>query len=161
MHIGLIGLDSEGFNLALNFQRKQYDVIAYDTDPAVLKSIHGKGINTANSIKDLVETVPSKRIIWLMIPASQLIDKMVHSLQPYLSVGDILINGSPSFHKDSFKIFKEMEAFQIDYLDCSINSEKDNIRAMISGNRFAFNYCEQLFKDFYEGSYQYAGKIGS
>lgn len=165
MQIGLIGLGEMGFNLALNWQQNQYDVIAYDINPATLKSIQEKGTKTASSLKDLAENLESKRVIWLMIPAGELVDQTIQELQPYLWVGDILIDGGYSFYKDSMRRYKEMEAFQIDFLDCGnrggADDKRDKISAMIHGNRFAFNYCEQLFKDIYQENYQYCGKIGS
>ncbi len=165
MQIGLVGLDKTGFNLALNLQRKKYDVVGYDVNPVTLKSIQEKGIKTATSLKDLCENIQSKRIIWLLIPAGELVDQTIQELQPYLSVGDIIIDGGNSFYKDSMRRYKEMEAFQIDFLDCGKSGgdeDKRNETSMrIHGNRFAFNYCEQLFKDLFENGYHYSGKIGS
>lgn len=166
MQIGLIGLGKMGFNLALNLQRNKYDVIAYDVNPDALKSIQEKGIKVATSLKNLVENLETKRVIWMMIPAGELVDQTIQSLQPYLSVGDILIDGGNSFYKDSMRRSKEMEAFQIDYLDCGTSGGTDGARngvcAMIGGNRFAFNHCEQLFKDIaIEDGYLYCGKSGS
>ncbi|MEO7991235.1 MAG: NAD(P)-binding domain-containing protein [Chryseolinea sp.] len=165
MQIGLVGLGEMGFNLTLNLQRNKYVVVAYDVNPAAIKSIQEKGIKTATSLKNLAENLQSKRIIWLMIPEGELVDQTIQELQPYLSVGDIIIDGGNSFYKDSMRRYKEMEAFQIDFLDYGTSGGTDDvrneIRAMIHGNRFAFNYCEQLFKDICENGYQYCGKIGS
>ncbi len=165
MQIGLVGLGKMGFNLALDLQRNKYDVVAYDVNPAAIKSIQEKGIKTATSLKDLAENIQSKRIIWLIIPSGELVDQTIQEIQPYLSVGDIIIDGGNSFYKDSMRRYEEMEAFQIDFLECGISNGADDepskISGMIHGNRFAFNYCKQLFKDICEEGYQYCGKIGS
>ena len=167
MQIGLVGLDKMGLTHALNLQRNKYDVVAFYVNPITIKSFPEKGIKIATSLKDLAENLQSKRIIWLMIPVAvgKLVDQTIQELQPYLSVGDIIIDGGNSFYKDSMRRYKEMEAFQIDFLDCGIlggtDDEHKEISVMIHGNWFAFNYCEQLFKDLFENSYQYAGKIGS
>lgn len=165
MQIGLVGLGKMAFNIALNLVRNKYDVVAYDVDPNAMKSIQKKGIKTAASLKDLAENIQSKRIIWLIIPSGELVDQTIQELQPYLSVGDVIIDGGNSFYIDSMRRYKEMEAFQIDFLECAISSGADDegneISAMIHGNRFAFNYCEQIFKDICGEGYQYCGKIGS
>ena len=166
MQIGLIGLGKMGFNLALNLQQNKYDVVAYDINPAALESIQKHGIKTAVSLKNLAESLETKRVIWMMIPAGELVDQTIQTLQPYLSVSDILIDGGNSFYKDSIRRSKALEAFQIDYLDCGTSGGTDGARngvcAMIGGNRFAFNYCEQFFKDIsVVDGFLYCGKSGS
>src|SRR5690606_11549161 len=112
MQIGLIGLGKMGFNLALNIKSKGHDVIAYDINEATLKSIAEQGIKAVYSVKDLAENLSSKRVIWLMIPAGELVDIMLDTLTPYLSVGDIIIDGGNSNYKDSVRRAKQLEALQ-------------------------------------------------
>jgi len=150
MQIGLIGLGKMGFNLALNLQRNGYEVVAYDVNTTTLQAIREKGIKTATSLENLVEMLTTKRIIWMMIPAGDLVDKTIQELKHLLSVSDIVIDGGNSFYKDSIRRGKELEALQIDYLDCGTSGGTEGalngVCAMIGGNKFAFNYCEKLFK---------------
>src|SRR6188768_1750904 len=118
MQIGLIGLGKMGFNLALNLKRNGYEVVAYDVNQTTLQAIQAQGIKTATSLENLVNKLNTKRIIWMMIPAGDLVDKTIQDLKHLLSVSDILIDGGNSFYKDSVRRAKELEALQIDYLDC-------------------------------------------
>ncbi len=166
MQIGLICHDEMGFNLALNLKQNKYDVIAYDLNPEALETFQKQGIKTTGSIKSLAESLETKRVIWLMISTGKLVDQTIQSLQPYLSVGDIVVDGSDSFYEDTIRRSKTLEAFQIDFLDCGFSNVTDGavkrVYAMIGGNRFAFNYCEQLFKNIsINASYLYCGKSGS
>jgi 6-phosphogluconate dehydrogenase len=166
MQIGLIGLGEIGVNLALNLKRHSYDVVTCNVNSTALESIEKHGFKTVTSLKNLAESLETKRIIWIILSDSELIDQTIQSLQPYLSVGDIVIDGSDSPDKDTIRRSKYLEAFQIDFLDCGIDLNTGNsletIRFTIGGNRFAFNYCEQLFKTItHLGNYFYSGKSGS
>lgn len=166
MQIGLIGLGKMGFNLALNLKRNNYDVVAYDVNAATLDLIKSHGVKTAKSLKDLAEQLQSKRVIWLMIPAGELIDKTLQELKHYLTVSDIVIDGGNSFYKDSMRRATELNALQIDYLDCGTSGGTDGALngacTMIGGNKFAFDYCEKLFKDIsIADGYLFCGKSGS
>jgi 6-phosphogluconate dehydrogenase len=166
MQIGLVGLGKMGFNLARNIQSKGHEVIAYDINEASLKAISEYGVKPVKSLKDLAENVKTKRVIWLMIPAGDLVDKTLDELKKYLTVGDIVIDGGNSFFKDSVRRGKDLGALQIDYLDCGTSGGTEGalngVCAMIGGNRFAFNHCEPLFKDIsLTDGYLYCGASGS
>jgi 6-phosphogluconate dehydrogenase len=166
MQIGLVGLGKMGFNLARNIQSKGHEVVAYDINEASLTSISQYGVKPVRSLKELAESVTSKRVIWLMIPAGDLVDKTIEELKNYLSVGDIVIDGGNSFFKDSVRRGKDLQALQIDYLDCGTSGGTEGalngVCAMIGGNRFAFNHCEPLFKDIsLKDGYLYCGASGS
>jgi 6-phosphogluconate dehydrogenase len=166
MQIGLVGLGKMGFNLARNIQSKGHEVVAYDINEASLKSISQYGVKPVRSLKELAESVKTKRVIWLMIPAGELVDKTLDELKNYLTVGDIVIDGGNSFFKDSIRRGKDLQALQIDYLDCGTSGGTEGalngVCAMIGGNRFAFNHCEPLFKDIsLKDGYLYCGASGS
>jgi 6-phosphogluconate dehydrogenase len=166
MQIGLVGLGKMGFNLARNIQSKGHEVVAYDINEASLQSISQYGVKPVRSLKELAERVKTKRVIWLMIPAGDLVDKTIDELKNYLTVGDIVIDGGNSFFKDSIRRGKDLQSLQIDYLDCGTSGGTEGalngVCAMIGGNRFAFNHCEPLFKDIsLKDGYLYCGASGS
>ena len=166
MQIGLVGLGKMGYNLALNMKNKGHEVVAYDINQKTLDLISAQGISTVTTLEDLVESITTKRVIWLMIPAGELVDNTLAMLTPLLSVGDIIIDGGNSNYKDSVRRARELEALQINYLDCGTSGGMEGalhgVCAMIGGNRFAFNHCEQLLKDIsIENGYLYCGPSGS
>jgi 6-phosphogluconate dehydrogenase len=166
MQIGFIGLEGMGFRLAQSIRRKGHEVIAYDLAEDALLSGEQHNLKTVQSLQDLAESLETKRVIWMMMPHQEAIDHTLEDLKHYLSVGDIVIDSSRSFYKDSIRRGKELEALQINYLDCGIPGNTDpalrNLYLIVGGNRFAFNHCELLFKDIAapEG-YLYSGTSGS
>jgi 6-phosphogluconate dehydrogenase len=166
MQIGLVGLGKMGFNLALNMKSKGHDVVAYDINESTLEKIQEKGITPVRSLKGLAEKLTSKRVLWLMIPAGELVDSTIDTLTPYLTVGDIIIDGGNSYFKDSVRRAKALETKQINYLDCGTSGGTEGalqgVCAMVGGNRFAFYHCEPLFKDIsVPNGYLYCGASGS
>lgn len=166
MQIGLIGLGKMGYNLALNMKNKGHDVIAYDINEETLTKIQAEGIKTVRSLQDLTENLSDKKVVWLMIPAGDLVDKTLASLKPLLNSGDIVIDGGNSNYKDSVRRAGELESLQISFLDCGTSGGTEGalhgVCAMIGGNQNAFNHCESLFKDIaVDNGYVYCGPSGS
>src|SRR5690242_12145019 len=74
MKIGLIGLGKMGYNLALNFASKGFDVVAYDSD----KNKSGDKIKIVQTIDELGQALPQQKIIWLMVPANGAVDSVIN-----------------------------------------------------------------------------------
>jgi 6-phosphogluconate dehydrogenase len=166
MQIGLVGLGKMGFNLALNIHKHRHEVIAFDLSENSVKSIGEKGIKTASSLQALAKSFTSRKVIWLMIPAGEAVDKAIETLKKELKPGDIIIDGGNSFFKDSVRRATNLASVGIDYLDCGTSGGTEGalngVCAMIGGKREAFDHCEQLLKDIsVPDGYLYCGPSGS
>ena len=166
MKIGLIGLGKMGFNLALNMQRTNHEVIAFDLNADLVKAAGEKKITTTNSLEGIVEMIPGRRVIWLMIPAGAPIDKTIQHLKSLLTSGDIIIDGGNSFYKDSIRRAEELQAHGIFFLDCGTSGGMEGALhgacTMIGGDVNAFRHCEELFKDIsIPGGYYHCGPSGA
>ncbi len=166
MKIGLIGLGKMGYNLALNLKRNGHDVIGYDVNQTTLQNISNEGVAIANSLSELVTGLGENRVIWLMIPAGELVDAALSDLKPLLDKGDIIIEGGNSNYKDSIRRSGEWEALGVDYLDCGTSGGTEGalhgICAMLGGSKPAFDRIEPVIKDISQpGAYLYCGGAGS
>src|SRR5882757_8002747 len=101
MQIGLIGLGKMGYNLALNIKSKGHQVIAYDVNKGAMEKIATEGITTASSVSELVSSLKGRRVIWLMVPAGNVVDILINNLKSYVGADDILIDGGNSHFKDT------------------------------------------------------------
>lgn len=165
MQLGLIGLGKMGYNLALNLKRNGHDVIAYDTSQAAMDRIQADEVATVASIQELVQALPGRRVIWIMVPAGNTVDIVIHNLNSYLQKNDILIDGGNSFYKDSQTRGHDLEKMGIHLLDCGtsggVSGALHGVCITIGGSREAFQYCEPLFKSIsVENGMQYCGKSG-
>jgi 6-phosphogluconate dehydrogenase len=84
MQIGIIGLGKMGFNLALNLQRNGYEVVAQDVNTDFVAKIGLEGISTAHSVEELCNKLIDRKVIWLMVPAGEIVDGVITSLIPFL-----------------------------------------------------------------------------
>jgi 6-phosphogluconate dehydrogenase len=166
MQIGLVGLGKMGFNLALNLKNHGHQVIANDISAENVDKIAKEGIKPAYSLSELAAGFAGRRVIWLMVPAGEIVDKVIEQLIPYLSENDILIDGGNSFYKDSVKRHEYLLAKKINFLDCGTSGGTSGALhgacTMIGGDKDVFEHCEQVFKDIcVEDGYLYCGKAGS
>lgn len=110
-NIGVIGLAVMGENLTLNMESKGWQVSVYNRtvpgieEKVVERFINGRGkdknIYGFTEIKDFVDSLESPRKIMMMVRAGSPIDELMEQLFPYLSEGDILIDGGNSNYEDT------------------------------------------------------------
>ena len=165
MHIALIGLGKMGFPLALNMQQ-HHDVLAYDVQADARKAIEAEGVRTASSIRELISEVTPRRVVWLMVPAGDIIDHILGELLPLLTEHDIIVDGGNSNYRDSQDRAEKAAAAGVHYLDCGTSGgtsgARNGICAMIGGSREAFNHIEPVIRDIaLPGGYLYCGPSGS
>jgi 6-phosphogluconate dehydrogenase len=166
MNIGLIGLGKMGFNLGLNLLDNNFDVVAFDvSEEARTKFAESKGSATS-SIKELVEQLPSPKIVWSMVPAGEITDKVLEELKGYLSEGDILMDGGNSNYKQSVERSKIFAETGVHFFDVGTSGGTDGARngvcTMIGGDAEVFKTIEPIFQAIsVENGYHYAGKSGS
>lgn len=166
MNIGIVGLGKMGFNLALNLIQHKHSVVAYDMNTAAVEQITSEGATGAYSLEQLVSRLHGRRIIWLMIPAGSCVDDTINELIPLLSPKDIVIDGGNSNFKDSVRRYNLLKEKGIDFIDCGTSGGTSGALngacTMIGGEKEAFDYCEQIFKDIsVEKGYLHVGKPGS
>lgn len=166
MEIGIIGLGKMGLNLALNLKEHTHDVKGMDISKEVLNQAEKKGIETFESVEQLIGSIKSKRIVWLMLPAGDLTESMLNTILPLLDSQDIVIEGGNSNYKDSIRRAEKFSEKGISYFDCGtsggITGARNAACLMIGGDKEVFESIEQLFKDVsIENGYLYSGVSGS
>ncbi|MFP7492443.1 decarboxylating 6-phosphogluconate dehydrogenase [Terribacillus saccharophilus] len=166
MHIGLIGLGKMGFNLGLNLLDNNFDVTAFDvSEDARDRFAETKG-TAAASLKELVDQLPSPKIVWSMVPAGEITDKVLEELKGYLSAGDILMDGGNSNYKQSVERAKVFAVTGVHFFDVGTSGGTDGARngvcTMIGGDAEVFKTIEPIFQAIsVKDGYHYAGKSGS
>lgn len=165
MRIGLLGLGKMGMPLALNIGRS-HAVTAYDASEQMRHEASLQQIDVADSIESLLEKLPTRKVIWLMVPAGKIVDDVLENLVLKLHENDIVIDGGNSFFKDSMRRANWIQAKGIHYLDCGtsggVEGALNGVCAMIGGSKDAFDFCEPLFNSIaLPNGYLYCGKSGS
>ncbi len=112
MHIGLVGLGKMGNSMRERLRAHDIQVTGYDQNPDV---------TDVASLADLVEALPSPRIVWVMVPAGAITDSVVSDLAELLDSGDIIIDGGNSRFSDDIKHAEQVSAKGIEYVDAGVS----------------------------------------
>lgn len=152
MHIGLIGLGKMGYNLALNLREHGHQVVAHDHSAALTAKISTeKDIVAANSLAELCGQLSPRRVIWLMVPAGNVVDEVIETLLPHLVAGDILIDGGNSNFNDSIRRYHFLKKMSVEFLDCGTSGGTSGALhgacTMIGGERAVYDLCRPIFDD--------------
>ena len=166
MQIGLVGLGKMGSPLALNLHDKGFEVVAFDVSENSRENVQKEGVDVANNLSEMVLKLTTPRVIWLMIPSGEIIDKVIEELTPLLSPNDVLIEGGNSFYKDSVRRYNSLKEKGIHFLDCGtsggVTGARNGVCAMIGGDKAIFERCEPVFKSIsVPNGYLHTGEAGS
>ena len=116
MNIAMVGLGRMGGNMVERLIRHGHTCVVFDRSQETVKKYEAKKATGASSYADMVNKLPSPRIIWLMVPAG-VVDQTIHELVPLLSSGDVLIDGGNSYYVDDIRRAKELALKGIHYVD--------------------------------------------
>ena len=113
MKIGLIGLGKMGGNMRQRLRNKGIEVVGYarsvENNPDVA------------SIKELVEALPTPRVVWVMVPHGKPTDAVIDELEQYLDSGDLIIEGGNSRFSDDARHAAQIAEKGIGYIDCGVS----------------------------------------
>jgi 6-phosphogluconate dehydrogenase len=166
MKVGLIGLGKMGKGLALNLRDKGYNVVAYNRSNDKVNEIIEEGITGVYSIENLMGSLPDRKVIWMFLPAGEVIDGMIEDLFPYLKEGDILIDGANSHYEDTIRRYHYLRVLGIELLDVGTsggpNGARNGACMMVGGSEAVYRELEPMIKDLcIEDGYNYFGGPGA
>ncbi|HEY7346772.1 MAG TPA: decarboxylating 6-phosphogluconate dehydrogenase [Ktedonobacterales bacterium] len=152
MEVAFIGLGRMGANMVRRLSQGGHSVVAYNRTAEKTRELveEGHRVVGAYSLKEVVEKLKTPRIVWLMVPAGQVVDDHIAQLEPLLAPGDIIIDGGNSYYKDSVRRGKEVTAKGFHFMDVGTSGGVWGLKVgyclMIGGEKAIFAHCEPLFK---------------
>lgn len=132
--IGLIGLAVMGENLALNMERNGFSVSLYNREHGEEHNVvdrflagrgAGKRFRGTHTIGELAGSVSRPRKIMMMVKAGTAVDELIEQLLPFLSQGDILIDGGNSDFHDTERRMLELERQGILFVGTGISGGEE------------------------------------
>lgn len=168
MQLGLIGLGKMGWNLMKNMLAHDVKVNVFDVNETTRKKVQNSqpAIEVADSLEELVQSLPQPRTIWLMVPAGAPTNDSITKLVDLMGQEDILIDGGNSFYKDSISHGQLAAKRGIHFFDVGtsggIAGARHNGNFMIGGEKNIFPRIEPLFEKIAaKDGYLYTGECGS
>ncbi len=150
--IGFIGLGRMGFPMVERLLQHKLEVVAFNRSPDKVNEIKKLGAIPAYSVDKLIELLPDRKIIWLMLPAGTATDEMIRELLKYLNKDDIIIDGANAYYGYAEEHAKWCREKEVIFFDCGVSGGihglKNGYTLMLGGPEEHFTsiepYCRAL-----------------
>ncbi|WP_315386811.1 phosphogluconate dehydrogenase (NAD(+)-dependent, decarboxylating) [uncultured Stenotrophomonas sp.] len=150
MEIAMIGLGRMGANMAERLHRGGHRVIGVDPGEAARASAAARGFEVSATVAEALATMSVPRVVWLMVPAGDVVDQTLASLSPHLSEGDVVIDGGNSYYKDSMRRSAQLLEEDVTYIDCGTSGGvwglQEGYSLMIGGDAEAVQRIGAIFR---------------
>ncbi len=153
--IGLIGLAVMGQNLVLNMADNGFTVAVFNrtvskVDEFLKGPAKGKSIIGAHDLKEFIGALKRPRRVMLMVKAGDPVDEFIDLVEPFLEVGDIVIDGGNSHFPDSQRRYDALKAKGILFMGAGISGGEEGARhgpsIMPGGNPEAWPHVKDIFQ---------------
>lgn len=150
MNIGLIGLGKMGANLALQMMDRGFDPVVYNRSSEKTMAFIERGFRGAFSLEELMDQLPSPRVIWLMVPAGETVDLLLDQLMGMINKDDIVIDGGNSNYKDTLRRAERLASEGFRFMDAGTSGGTSGARngacMMVGGSAEDYAVVEPLLK---------------
>ena len=164
MQLGMVGLGRMGANMAERLVRGGHQVVGFDPGEAAREAVASKGITTHASLEELVASLPSPKIVWLMVPAGKVVDETLAQLRSLLQPGDIIIDGGNSWYKETQRRAAEIQATGVHYVDCGTSGGvwglQEGYSLMIGGDEAVVAGLNPIFQTLAPAADAGWGRVG-
>jgi 6-phosphogluconate dehydrogenase len=139
-----------GANMAERLHRGGHRVIGVDPGEAARTSAAARGFEVSATAAEALAKLSVPRVVWLMVPAGEVVDQTLASLSPHLSEGDVVIDGGNSYYKDSMRRATQLLEEDVTYLDCGTSGGvwglQEGYSLMIGGDAAAVERVGAIFR---------------
>ncbi len=150
MEIGMIGLGRMGGNMAQRLIRGGHTVAGFDFSADAVAALEKNGGQGHSSLDSLVQATASPRVLWIMVPAGDPVDKTIDALLPSLDKGDTLIDGGNSLYKDTMRRAVRVGEKNIGYVDVGTSGGvwglAEGYSMMIGGDKETVDRLRPVFE---------------
>ncbi|KAB2313685.1 decarboxylating 6-phosphogluconate dehydrogenase [Betaproteobacteria bacterium SCN2] len=121
--IGLIGLGRMGANMARRLSRAGLKLAVCNRTASVAHALAAEETNlrAVDSYAELLSSLPSPRIVWLMLPAGGATETALQELFGQLAPGDLLVDGANAYYQDSMRHAEDLAAKGVEFVDAGVS----------------------------------------
>lgn len=147
MKVAVIGLGKMGAAIVYRLTKADIHVIGYDPDVKARRKAATYGAHVTDSIEHCAQQAA---VIWLMIPAGELVDSILKQLKPHLQKESIIIDGGNSHFSDSVRRAKSLKTKGVHFIDCGTSGglagRTKGFSLMLGGDKKIIATLEPLFE---------------
>src|SRR5712671_2113076 len=149
MQIGIVGLGRMGGDIARRLLRNGHSCVVYDARLETRQELARDGASPANDIKDFIARLKRPRIVWVMLPAGEITEKMIEELAVSMDKDDIVIDGGNTFYRDDIRRARALKQRSIQYVDVGTSGGVWGLERgycmMIGGEAESVKYLDPIF----------------
>lgn len=165
MKVGIIGAGHLGSAIAMNLHDSGHEVSVYNRSPEKLQKLAEDGLQVTTDLTQFVQQLHQPRVIWMLVPSDAL-EEVFQAINPLLSYGDILMDGSNAHYRASRWRYERLKERGIGFLDVGISGgvtiARNGTCLMVGGDEEVVRQVERLFIDSsVEGGYAHLGSSGA
>lgn len=146
LELGIVGLGSIGGNLARQAVGKDFHVVGVTTSDHPQLAEMGVEVHDAGEYDAFSETLDPPRVIYLSLPAGEIVDDELDSLLDHLDEGDVVMDGGNSFWRDSIRREERSWDEGVYFLDAGTSGgpprARDGVCFMVGGREAGFEIAE-------------------
>lgn len=161
----MVGLGKMGSKMAERILKGGHGVVGNALTRESVDRALEKGIEGAYTLEEMIGKLDSPRIIWLMIPAGQAVDKIIEKLMPLIYEGDIIVDGGNSYYKDTVSRAKTLREKGINYVDVGTSGGiwglSEGYSLMVGGEKTAVDHIRPILEALAPGADRGWGHVGS
>ncbi len=150
MKIGMIGLGKMGGNLARNMKDRGYDVVVYNRSYEKTKAFMAEGFEGVETIEEMAQVLGRKGVYWMMIPAGDAVDNMLHDICAYAEPGSLIIDGGNSRYTDTLSRAEHVLESGFRYMDIGTSGGQQGAREgacmMVGGEKADYDEIAALLQ---------------
>jgi 6-phosphogluconate dehydrogenase len=166
MKIAMIGLGRMGMNMVRRLLQGGHEVIAYNRTRDKTEEIVKEGAKGAYSLPEVIEKLSRPRVVWVMLPAGEIVEEHLLQLRDLLSQDDIVIDGGNTYYKDDIRRAEMLAEKNIKFLDVGVSGGIWGLEVgyclMIGGPKETFTHVEPVLKALApKEGYLYCGPTGA
>lgn len=175
MQIGFIGLGKMGSRMVEKLLCDGHSVVGWNRTQRVTGELQnklmekgvGKSFVAAEDIRSLVSSLPSPRVIWVMLPAGEATESALEEVVACVQEGDILIDGGNAFYKDTQRRYERCKKLGIRFLGIGVSGGIKAVERgyplMVGGDSSAYGEITPLLSSLSKphGGYEYFGEGGA
>ena len=160
----MIGLGRMGANMTQRLVRGGHRVVGFDPNPEARKGVTDAGARSAAELEALIAMLEPPRTLWLMVPAGNVTESTIATLQSLVSAGDTIVDGGNSNYKDTMRRAAMLAEIRVNYVDCGTSGGiwglTEGYSLMIGGDASVVERLRPIFETLAPARDRGWGRVG-
>jgi 6-phosphogluconate dehydrogenase len=151
MEIGFYGLGRMGGNMVRRLMESgEHRVVAGNRSSGPVDEAVSYGAEGAYELEEVVEKLSAPRVVWVMVPAGEVTEDVLHQYADLMDEGDILVDGGNSYFRDTVRRSEELKEKGIRFVDAGTSGGIWGLKVgyclMVGGEEEAVRTLEPALK---------------